>query len=88
MALSQMDVPTRQSYIAAVVNEDERTAAAGITNISRNIAQSLSPTVTGYILESFSYLAALFILGGLLMYLSILISGIQSLRMGNGNHIH
>ena len=66
MALSQMDVPTRQSYIVAVVNEDERTAAAGITNISRNIAQSLSPTVTGYILESFSYLAALFVLGGLL----------------------
>ncbi|MGA9910509.1 MAG: hypothetical protein WBP84_09910 [Nitrososphaeraceae archaeon] len=66
MALSQMDVPTRQSYIVAVVNEDERTAADGITNISRNIAQSLSPTVTGYILESFSYLAALFVLGGLL----------------------
>ena len=41
MALSQMDVPTRQSYIVAVVNEDERTAASGITNISRNIAQSI-----------------------------------------------
>jgi MFS family permease len=66
MALSQMDVPTRQSYIVAVVNEDERTAAAGITNISRNIAQSVSPTVTGYILQSFSYLAAPFVLGGLL----------------------
>ncbi len=66
MALSQMDVPTRQSYIVAVVNEDERTAAAGITNISRNIAQSISPTVTGYILQSFSYLAAPFVLGGLL----------------------
>jgi sugar phosphate permease len=49
MALSQMDVPTRQSYIVAVVNEDERTAVAGITNISSNIAQSISPTVTGYI---------------------------------------
>lgn len=66
MALSQMDVPTRQSYIVAVVNEDERTAASGITNISRNIAQSISPTVTGYILQSFSYLAAPFVLGGLL----------------------
>ena len=85
MALSQMDVPTRQSYIVAVVNEDERTAAAEITNISRNIAQSLSPTVTGYILESFSYLAAPFVLGGLLKIIfdvsSILSSGIQSLRM-------
>jgi len=66
MALSQMDVPTRQSYIVAVVYEDERTAAAGITNISRNIAQSISPAVTGYILQSFSYLAAPFVLGGLL----------------------
>ncbi|HVD07253.1 MAG TPA: MFS transporter [Nitrososphaeraceae archaeon] len=66
MALSQMDVPTRQSYIVAVVNEDERTAAAGITNISRNIAQSLSPTVTGYILQFFSYMADPFVLGGLL----------------------
>ena len=69
MALSQMDVPTRQSYIVAVVNEDERTAASGITNISRNIAQSISPTVTGYILQSFSYLAAPFVLGGLLKIL-------------------
>jgi MFS family permease len=66
MALSQMDVPTRQSYIVAVVNEDERTAVAGITNISSNIAQSISPTVTGYILQSFSYLAAPFALRGLL----------------------
>lgn len=66
MALPQMDVPTRQSYIVAVVNKDERTAAAGITNVSRNIAQSVSPTLAGYILQSFSYLAAPFVLGGLL----------------------
>ena len=66
MALSQRDVPARQAYIVAVVDEDERTTAAGITNISRNIAQSLSPTATGYILQSFSYLAAPFIIGGLL----------------------
>jgi sugar phosphate permease len=41
VALSQMDVPTRQSYLVAVVKENERTAAAGITNISRNITQSI-----------------------------------------------
>jgi hypothetical protein len=45
--LSQMDVPTRQSYIVAVVNENERTAVAGITNISRNIAQAVSPSIAG-----------------------------------------
>ena len=38
-----MDVPTRQSYIVAVVKEEERTAAAGITNISRNVTQAVSP---------------------------------------------
>ena len=66
MGLSQMDVPARQSYIVAVVNEDERTAAAGITNISRNVAQAISPSIAGYILQSVSFLAAPFLIGGLL----------------------
>jgi MFS family permease len=66
MALSQMDVPTRQSYIVAVVREDERTAAAGITNISRNVAQAVSPSLAGYILQSLSFLYAPFIVGGVL----------------------
>jgi len=67
MALSQMDVPTRQSYIVAVV-EDERTASAGITNLSRNIAQAISPSITGYII-GFLSLSAPFIIGGLLKIL-------------------
>jgi MFS family permease len=67
MALSQMDVPTRQSYVVGVVNEDERTAAVGITNISRNVAQSISPSIAGSILQSLpSFLAAPFIIGGVL----------------------
>ena len=66
MALSQMDVPTRQSYLVAVVREDERTASAGITNISRNITQSISPSLAGYILQSLSLLSAPFVLGGVL----------------------
>ena len=65
-ALSQMDVPTRQSYIVSVVNEDERTAAAGITNVSRNVAQAISPSLMGYILFSLPSLAAPFVLGGVL----------------------
>jgi MFS family permease len=64
MALSQMDVPTRQSYIVAVVNEDERTAAAGITNMSRNISQAISPSLTGYILQTLPALSAPFVIGG------------------------
>lgn len=66
MTLSQMDVPTRQSYIVAVVGEDERTPAAGITNISRNISQAVSPSLTGYILQILPTLSAPFILGGAL----------------------
>ena len=66
MALSQMDVPTRQSYIVAVVKEDERTATTGITNISRNITQAISPSIAGSILQSVSLLFAPFLLGGLI----------------------
>jgi len=66
MTLSQMDVPTRQSYLVAVVRENERTAAAEITNISRNITQAVSPSLAGYILQSLSLLSAPFILGGVL----------------------
>lgn len=65
MALSQMDVPTRQSYIVAVVREDERTTSAGITNISRNVTQAISPSLIGVLINSFS-LAAPFVIGGAL----------------------
>lgn len=65
MALSQMDVPTRQSYIASVVNEEERIAAAGITNTSRNVTQAISPSVAGVIIQSL-WLSAPFVVGGLL----------------------
>jgi hypothetical protein len=61
-----MDIPTRQSYIVAVVEENERTAATGITNISRNIAQSVSPSLAGYILKSLSFLSAPFVLDEIL----------------------
>jgi len=47
-SLSQMDVPTRQSYLMAVVDESDRTAAAGFTNVSRSVSQSLSPSLAGY----------------------------------------
>ena len=65
MALSQMDVPTRQSYIVAVVDESERTSAVGITNTSRNVAQSISPSITGLVIQSL-WLSAPFVIGGML----------------------
>jgi MFS family permease len=66
MALSQMDVPTRQSYIVSVVKDEERTAATGITNISRNKSQTLSPSLAGYIIQSLSLFFAPFLIGGIL----------------------
>ena len=46
-SISQMDVPTRQSYTMAVVSPDERSAAAGVTGIARSVGASLSPALTG-----------------------------------------
>lgn len=66
MAFSQMDVPARQSYIVSVVKDEERTAATGITNISRNISQTLSPSLAGYIIQSLSLFFAPFLIGGVL----------------------
>ena len=49
-SISQMDVPTRQSYTMAVVSPDERSAAMGVTSISRSVGASLSPAITGQFL--------------------------------------
>jgi MFS family permease len=50
--LSQMDVPTRQSYTMAVVDGDERAAAAGMLSVARNTGAALAPLFTGAILAS------------------------------------
>ena len=65
MSLSQMDVPTRQSYIMGVVSENERIPAAVFTNTSRNISQAISPSITGIIIQTLS-LSAPFVIGGVL----------------------
>src|SRR5258708_10465160 len=46
-ALSQMDVPTRSSYVMAVVTPTERTAAASVTSVPRSLASSVSPAMAG-----------------------------------------
>jgi MFS family permease len=47
-SISQMDVPTRQSYLMAVVSPDERSAAAGITGVARTIGAAISPLFVGF----------------------------------------
>jgi MFS family permease len=46
-ALSQMDVPTRSSYVMAVVTEAERAAAASLTSVPRSLAAAVSPALAG-----------------------------------------
>jgi MFS family permease len=50
--LSQMDVPTRQSYTMAVVDDEERAAAAGVLSVARNTGAAIAPLFTGAILAS------------------------------------
>src|SRR5262245_5269612 len=61
--LSQMDVPTRQAYVMAVVLDHEREAAASTTNLTRTMAQAVSPALTGWIMQSVA-MGAPFVLGG------------------------
>ena len=51
-ALSQMDVPTRTSYVMAVVTPAERTAAASVTAVPRSLASSISPAMAGVLLTT------------------------------------
>ena len=54
-ALSQMDVPTRSSYVMAIVPPAERPAAASITAVPRSLASAISPFLTGYLLGISSF---------------------------------
>src|SRR6184192_1071888 len=51
-ALSQMDVPTRTSYVMAVVTPPERTAAASVTAVPRSLASAISPALSGALLST------------------------------------
>ena len=63
-SISQMDVPTRQSYTMAVVDPDERSAASGVTSIARSVGASISPMLTGLFFSVPTLLSAPFILSG------------------------
>jgi MFS family permease len=81
-SISQMDVPTRQSYTMAVVAPDERSAASGITGVARTVGASLSPVVTGFFLANPAWLGLPFLLaGGLkIIYDLILYRSFRSLK--------
>ena len=65
-SISQMDVPARQSYIMAVVNKEERSAAAGITGVARTTGAAISPLFVGFMFARHSWINVPFFLAGAL----------------------
>lgn len=81
-AISQMDVPTRQSYTIAIVEPDERSAAAGVTGIARSLGVSLSPLIAAPLFVGSALTGAPFVISGTLkiVYDLLLYRSFQSLR--------
>jgi MFS family permease len=61
-----MDVPTRQSYIMAVVSPQERSAAAGITGVARTIGAAISPLFVGFLFARPALISLPFFIAGTL----------------------
>jgi MFS family permease len=81
-SISQMDVPTRQSYTMAVVAPDERSAASGVTTIARSVGAALSPSLAGLLMAVPTLFSVPFFLsGGLkIVYDVMLYKSFRSLR--------
>jgi MFS family permease len=86
-SISQMDVPTRQSYTMAVVAPDERSAASGVTSIARSVGASLSPALTGLFFSiPVLFNAPFFLAGGLkIVYDLLLYTSFNSIKAPEEN---
>jgi len=63
--LSEMDVPTRQSYLMAVVRPEERTFAGGVTNLARMCARAVAPVFAGSAMQALTLGAPIMAAAGL-----------------------
>jgi MFS family permease len=73
-SISQMDVPTRQSYIMAVVPPEERSAAGGFTVVARTTGAAVSPLLAGFMFARPSWInMPFFIAGGLKILYDLLL---------------
>ena len=80
-ALSQMDVPTRSSYVMAVVTETERPAAASFTAVPRSLAAALSPALGGAMMGAGWFALPFLLCGGLkIAYDSLLLRQFRHVR--------
>jgi hypothetical protein len=72
-SISQMDVPTRQSYTMAVVDHNERSAAGGVTGVARSAGSSIAPAIAGRLLSASMFSAPFYICGGLKIVYDLLL---------------
>ena len=81
-SISQMDVPTRQSYVMAVVRPEERSAAAGITGVARTTGAAIAPVFAGWLFARPSLISVPFFIAGTLkvVYDLLLYRGFASAR--------
>jgi predicted MFS family arabinose efflux permease len=80
-ALSQMDVPTRSSYVMAVVTEAERPAAASVTAVPRSLASAASPVLAGALFAAGYQIWPLLLCGGLkISYDLLLLAAFRNVR--------
>jgi len=81
-SISQMDVPTRQSYTMAVVSAEERSAAAGITGVARTTGAAISPLFVGFMFARHSLINLPFFIAGTLkiIYDLLLYKGFVTIR--------
>lgn len=63
-SISQMDVPTRQSFLMAAVKPEERSAAAGITGVARTAGAAAAPSLAGMLLAAYGPAAVPFLVAG------------------------
>jgi MFS family permease len=80
-ALSQMDVPTRTSYVMAIVTPEERPGAASITSVPRSLAAAISPFFSGYLLGMSTFGWPLIVGGGVkVAYDMLLLAKFRKIR--------
>jgi MFS family permease len=81
-SISQMDVPTRQSYTMAVVPAEERSAAGGFTGVARTTGAAISPLLAGFLFARPSLISAPFVIAGTLkiVYDLLLYHSFRTLR--------
>jgi MFS family permease len=80
-SLVEMDVPTRQSYVAAIVKPHERTFASGVTNLTRNLAWAAASSVAGALMQNVAFSTPLVLGGGLkIAYDLLLYRGFRRLK--------